>query len=94
MVLSSLLKPLVKPPLKPLFKSLDFYLFQARARDVRDPSLKYNLWIAGTASVVLAACAAVVFDEEKGFETKVNDPSLIGQVQRNVAASDRQKRSS
>lgn len=66
---------------------------------MRDPSLKYNLWIAGTALVVIVACAAVIGEEKGPDDTavpnglaskslpKVNDPSLIGHLQHNVAGS-------
>eukprot|EP00435_Cladocopium_sp_Y103_P059627 s475_g21.t1 len=57
----------------------------ANRKKYRDANSRYNLWIAGTATVVLGACAAVLFGEDTGpLEILVNDPTLITHVNRNA----------
>lgn len=57
----------------------------ANRKKYRDANSRYNFWIAGTAAVVLAACAAVLFGEDTGpLEILVNDPTLITHVNRNA----------
>lgn len=57
----------------------------AKRKKHRAANLRHNLWIAGTAAVVLGACAAVLFSEEPGpLEILVNDPTLITHVNRNA----------
>jgi len=57
----------------------------ANRKKYRDVNTKYNLWIAGTAAVVLAACAAVLYGPDTGpLDVLVNDPSFITHLNRNA----------
>ncbi|CAJ1439201.1 unnamed protein product [Effrenium voratum] len=56
---------------------------RARRRDAKTQS--YTWWIAGTATTVLFACAAVIVSPDGGpFETPVNDASFIAHLQHNA----------